>query len=69
MRSSRVECWLVLLLLAASCCDAAFICVQDVSKESSQALNTFVQVKAGELPIIFSAPHGGSLEIPGVPAR
>lgn len=29
----------------------------------------FVDVRAGDLPIIISAPHGGELAIPGVPVR
>ena len=31
--------------------------------------NEFLQVQRGELPIIITAPHGGSLAIPGVPKR
>ena len=33
------------------------------------ATNEFLQVQRGELPIIITAPHGGSLAIPGVPKR
>ncbi|MBI5799940.1 MAG: N-formylglutamate amidohydrolase [Verrucomicrobia bacterium] len=31
--------------------------------------NEFLQVQRGELPVIITAPHGGSLPIPGVPKR
>lgn len=31
--------------------------------------NEFLQVQRGELPVIITAPHGGSLAIPGVPKR
>ena len=31
--------------------------------------NEFLQVQRGEMPIIITAPHGGSLAIPGVPRR
>ncbi len=42
-----------------------------VSSASAQtyATNEFLQVQRGELPIIITAPHGGSLAIPGVPRR
>jgi len=33
------------------------------------ATNEFLHVQRGELPIIITAPHGGSLAIPGVPKR
>ncbi len=33
------------------------------------SLGTYVFTQAGELPIIISAPHGGTLEIPGVGKR
>ena len=29
----------------------------------------FISVQKGDLPIIFSAPHGGMMDIPGVPER
>lgn len=29
----------------------------------------FISVQKGDLPIIFSAPHGGTMAIPGVPER
>ena len=31
--------------------------------------NEFLHVQHGELPVIITAPHGGSLAIPGVPKR
>ncbi|KAF0171243.1 MAG: hypothetical protein FD161_4363 [Limisphaerales bacterium] len=33
------------------------------------ATNEFLHIQRGELPIILTAPHGGSLAIPGVPKR
>ncbi len=33
------------------------------------ATNQFLHVQRGELPIVITAPHGGSLVIPGVPKR
>ena len=35
----------------------------------THATNEFLHVQRGELPIIITAPHGGSLAIPGVPKR
>jgi N-formylglutamate amidohydrolase len=39
-----------------------------VSAAAAQT-NEFLQVQRGELPVIITAPHGGSLAIPGVPKR
>lgn len=33
------------------------------------ATNLFIHAQSGELPILITAPHGGSLAIPGVPKR
>jgi N-formylglutamate amidohydrolase len=33
------------------------------------ATNLFIHAQRGELPILITAPHGGSLAIPGVPKR
>jgi N-formylglutamate amidohydrolase len=33
------------------------------------ATNEFLQVQRGDLPVMITAPHGGSLTIPGVPKR
>jgi len=33
------------------------------------ALNEYVMIQRGEIPIILSAPHGGTGELPGVPER
>lgn len=52
---------LVLVLLTAS--GFAFAHAQ------TYATNEFLHVQRGELPVIITAPHGGSLAIPGVPKR
>ncbi len=39
-----------------------------VSAAAAQT-NEFLQIQRGELPVIITAPHGGSLAIPGVPKR
>jgi glutamine amidotransferase-like uncharacterized protein/N-formylglutamate amidohydrolase len=36
---------------------------------ASSSLSTYVYTQAGELPIILSAPHGGTVAIPGVAKR
>jgi N-formylglutamate amidohydrolase len=37
--------------------------------DRSLVIHQFVETQVGELPIILSSPHGGSLELEGVPAR
>ena len=37
--------------------------------EAISVLEVLVEVRRGELPIILSAPHGGTLQIEGVPPR
>lgn len=49
--------WLVILAFAAS------------ASAQTHATNEFLHIQRGELPIIITAPHGGSLAIPGVPKR
>jgi N-formylglutamate amidohydrolase len=39
------------------------------AQETSVAEDELVAIQAGELPIILSAPHGGTREIAGVPPR
>lgn len=36
---------------------------------SAEDASRFVHTQTGELPIILSAPHGGTLDVPDVPAR
>jgi N-formylglutamate amidohydrolase len=49
-------------VIAGQCCEAD-------AQEQRFAPDGFVAVRKGALPIIISAPHGGEMEIPGVPAR
>jgi N-formylglutamate amidohydrolase len=37
--------------------------------QPDKAVQSLVTTQAGELPIIISAPHGGTLPVPGVPER
>lgn len=53
----------VWLLLALSWTGAAF------GQTDAVSLDDLVVTQAGQLPIILSAPHGGTKEIPGVPPR
>jgi N-formylglutamate amidohydrolase len=50
-----------LVLILAVFQPAASACAQDNSE--------LVVSQVGDLPVVISAPHGGSLEIPGVPPR
>jgi len=49
-------------LLALALTLAAFQC-------SAAQTNEFIHVQRGDLPILITAPHGGSMAIPGVPKR
>ena len=48
---------------------APFLCVRVLRAEQRFAAADFISVQKGDLPIIFSAPHGGVQAIPGVPER
>ena len=43
----------------------AGLCVFELRAEA----NDLIKIHSGDLPIVLSAPHGGSLEIEGVPER
>ena len=55
MRSPRTLFTLALALAAFQC--------------SAAQTNEFIHVQRGDLPILITAPHGGSMAIPGVPKR
>ena len=46
-----------------------FGCATRAAAETAFAAADFIAVQKGDLPIIFSAPHGGMMPIPGVPER
>ena len=51
----------LIVVCAASC--------ESLAQETPFAVEELVTIQTGELPIILSAPHGGTREIPGVPPR
>ncbi len=59
--TTRAAAVTVLLVVLAAVTSSA--CAQ------SFATDEFLQIQRGELPILITAPHGGSLAIPGVPKR
>ena len=50
-------------------CIAGSVWGQEKSPQSTSAVSDLVFTQAGDLPIILSAPHGGTGEVPGVPER
>lgn len=63
---SRKSCWKWLVSLAILLSARSAWCHPP---ESFVSVKELVAVQAGDLPILLSAPHGGTLEIPGVPPR
>ena len=61
-------CW-TLFIAVALLCEAASLCAQDASTIPVNDLNALVFAQAGDLPIILSAPHGGTGVVPGVTER
>ena len=61
-------CW-TLFIVVALLCEAASLCAQDASTRPVNDLSALVFVQTGDLPIILSAPHGGTGEVPGVTER
>jgi N-formylglutamate amidohydrolase len=57
------------LFTAVLLCHVAPLCSQERSTKPVVAVNELVYVQAGDLPIILSAPHGGTGDVPGVSER
>ena len=57
------------LLVFVWLCQFAVLCGQEKSTKPIIPVEELVFVRAGDLPIILSAPHGGTGEIPGVTER
>ena len=61
------RCWTLFAVIWL--CQVATLCSQEKSTRPSVAVDELVFVQAGDLPIIISAPHGGTGEVPGVSER
>ncbi len=61
-------CW-TLFIIVALFCAAPPLCAQDASTRPVNDLSALVFAQAGDLPIILSAPHGGTGVVPGVTER
>ena len=57
------------LLAGVLLCHMAPLCGQEKPTKPDGAVNELVFVEAGDLPIILSAPHGGTGSVPGVSER
>jgi len=57
------------LIVVVWLCQVATLCGQEKSTKPIVLVEELVYVRAGDLPIILSAPHGGTGEIPGVTER
>lgn len=55
----------------ASCLFAFFVCMPwlPLAAQESRKPADFVHQQAGDCPIILTAPHGGTLDVPDVPER
>jgi N-formylglutamate amidohydrolase len=64
-------CWGCALAIALLTHRLPTALAQDQLPPANQSfeIDQFVATQVGELPIILSAPHGGNLDLPGVPAR
>lgn len=64
--STRLKCTLLITLLLPIFPAAL---AQDKPVERQLELSQYVETQMGDLPIILSAPHGGNLDLPGIPRR
>ena len=69
MTDPNARCCWTLFIVFALLCESVPLCAQDTSTTPVNDLGALVFVQAGDLPIILSAPHGGTGEVPGVTER
>lgn len=53
----------------AACCGVALSLIQPTEVLAQLDISRYVTIRAGQAPIILSAPHGGDRLLPGVPER
>lgn len=61
----RFFCCSTFFWTMVACCESAAVVAQEAPSLASEQ----VEIQAGDLPIILSAPHDGTLDIPGVKPR